>query len=578
MAPDRGELLTDLADRMTRAGESIPGSWTGFAVVAEITALGVRVTGFRYDGDAPGLPILMDTDAIQAIADLRLASPGPHGELFDIYVARLERAGARILDQAFTNQTGALYRVTARSVTTVAELVRPGPPYLPVAPPTQSPPPAPPVPPAIQAQPEPAPQAQPVPEPMPEPVPEPGAGATTPADTAALTAAVVGWVELAGDDWTGYGAAAAFWPRVLHTVGFRYGPDGAVPTYVGGDFHRQLRAYRDAADAHARDQGSGQAPAGAALLRMLDRTGPVQVRLIYPPASDAIRWDGPDAELARRLAPPTAPNPTLIARPHPDRLEPGELVDRISADVSASLRSRDDWTSFAMAFDASGQRSAAFLYHDDGSSEGFRLPLPVVIDLSELRDQTARPDGSRWVGAVLQSWAGTDRVDLSFWNQSGIDAFLADAAGNNGQQMRPAAPPPEHPPAAPWPEVGGYLDRDRLLSEVTARIGQSPELVRPDWDRLAVVISFGDGAGTEVRGLRYLGVDGPVAETVLDDVGPIGKLRRTFRTPNGNLPDVLVLGGHRGGPGLDVHPLFGSAADDLTALPTGPLIDRVRPT
>ena len=113
---------------------------------------------------------------------------------------------------------------------------------------------------------------------------------------------------------------------------------------------------------------------------------------------------------------------------------------------------------------------------------------------------------------------------------------------------------------------------------MTARIGHSPALDRPDWDRLAVVISFGEGAGTEVRGLRYLGVDGPVAETVFDDVGPIGKLRRSFRTPNGNLPDVLVLSGHRGGPGLDVHPLFGSAADDLTALPTGPLIDRVRPT
>ena len=106
MAPDRGELLTDLADRMARAGDSIPGSWTGFAVVAEITALGVRVTGFRYDGDAPGLPILMDTDAIEAIADLRAASPGPHGELFDIYVARLERASGRILDQAFTSPDG----------------------------------------------------------------------------------------------------------------------------------------------------------------------------------------------------------------------------------------------------------------------------------------------------------------------------------------------------------------------------------------------------------------------------------------------------------------------------------------
>ena len=116
-------------------------------------------------------------------------------------------------------------------------------------------------------------------------------------------------------------------------------------------------------------------PAGAALLRMVDRTGPVQVRLVYPPASDAIRWDAPDAELARRLAPPTAPNTTLVARPDPDRLEPSELVDRISADVSASLRSRDDWASFAMAVDVGGQRSAAFLYHEDGPSEPFRAAV-----------------------------------------------------------------------------------------------------------------------------------------------------------------------------------------------------------
>ena len=86
--PDRGALLADLADRMARAGHSIPGDWTGFSVVAEITALGVRVTGFRYDGDQPGLPILMDTEAITVIADLRAASPGPGGALFDIYVAR----------------------------------------------------------------------------------------------------------------------------------------------------------------------------------------------------------------------------------------------------------------------------------------------------------------------------------------------------------------------------------------------------------------------------------------------------------------------------------------------------------
>ena len=710
MAPDRGALLNDLADRMTRAGDSIPGSWTGFAVVAEITALGVRVTGFRYDGDEPGLPILMDTDAIQAIADLRSASPGPHGELFDIYVARLERANGRILDQAFTAQTGTPYRVTARSVTAVAELVRPGPPYLPVAAPaappvpaaepmpapaatptptptaetdrepqpapalarhepdpepdadpgqgaggslrpipipsaqhapepepalqsvevTSSEPSAPPMPepePTMTSAPEPEPAVTPTPEPSAPPLrePEPTAEVTpepsapplsepeptvtsppqpeptvtsapepsgsplpeptaTPApapapptaqDTAALTADVVGWDELAGDDWTGYGAAVAFWPRVVHTVGFRYGSDGAVPTYVGGAFHRHLREYRDA---HARELGPDREPAGAALLRMTERSGPVQVRLIYPPASSAIRWDAPDAELARRLAPPTAPSTTLVARPDPDRLDPSELVARISADVRASLRSRDDWVSFAMAFDVGGQRSAAFLYHDDGSSEPFRLPMPVVTDLSELRDQTARPDGSRWVGAVLQSWAATDRVDLSFWGQSGINSFLLDAAGNNGLQMRPPSQPPEYPPAFPWPEVGGYLDRDRLLNEVTSRIGHSPALDGPDWDRLAVVISFGEGSGTEVRGLRYLGLDGPVAETALDDVGPIGKLRRSFRTPNGNLPDVLVLSGHRGGPGLDVSPLFGPAADDLTALPTGPLIDRVRPS
>ena len=594
--PDRGALLADLADRMTRAGDSIPGTWTGFSVVAEITALGVRVTGFRYDGDQPGLPILMDTDAITAIADLRVASPGPGGALFDIYVARLDRRTGQIVDQAFTAQSGAPYRVTAMTVTRIADLVRPGPAYLsPAAPPPPPPAPEPEPAPPPEPEPEPAPAPEPEPEPQPAPGPEPTPGpepepepaqepdpepqpapvtpASTPAAEAngtvdALTADIQGWPELAGSDWAGYGAAVSFWPNALYTVGFRYGPGGATPTYVGGSFLAHLHEYQAG-------HTSGDGPAGAALLRIVRRGQPVEVRLLYPPASDQIHWDAPDDELARRLAPPGVPSTALAARPASDLLEPAALIARVSADVAASLRARDGWLSYALAFDAASQRGEALLYTGAGR-ESYNLSLPVFADLTELREQTARPDGTQWAGVVVQAWIDHDRVDLSFWGQAGITSLLLDAADGDGARMRPPPVPPVATPPVPWPASGGHLDHDRLLDQVTDRVGHSPELGAEDWDRVAVLVTF-DGSAAAVRGLRYLGKDGPVAETAIADAGPIGKLRRSMRSADGRLPGAYVLSAYRGARRLDVRPYYGADAATLADLPTGPLIDRIRP-
>ncbi len=139
VAEGRAELLADLARGMTRAAESVPGAWDGFSVVAEITALGVRVTGFRYLTGTAAMPMLMDSDVIDAIAALRSASPGPQGELFDVYVARLDRARGGVVDQAFSSGTGAGYRVTAANVSRIAELVQPGSPFLPPTPTTSTP-------------------------------------------------------------------------------------------------------------------------------------------------------------------------------------------------------------------------------------------------------------------------------------------------------------------------------------------------------------------------------------------------------------------------------------------------------
>ncbi|MCW2526635.1 MAG: hypothetical protein JWM76_1495, partial [Pseudonocardiales bacterium] len=126
---------------MADAGDSVPGAWDGFSVLAEVTALGVRATGFRYTGDAPGQPMLMGSDAVQTITDLRLASPGPNGEMFDVYLARLNRTTGEIVDQAFSSETGAGYRVTAPNVGRIAALARPGLPFLPPSPAAPAPPP-----------------------------------------------------------------------------------------------------------------------------------------------------------------------------------------------------------------------------------------------------------------------------------------------------------------------------------------------------------------------------------------------------------------------------------------------------
>ena len=91
-----------------------------------------------------------------------------------------------------------------------------------------------------------------------------------------------------------------------------------------------------------------------------------------------------------------------------------------------------------------------------------------------------------------------------------------------------------------------------------------------------MLVGFDRSAAT-VRGLRYLGTDGPVAETAIDRRGPVGKLRRSMRAADA-APARRVRAqrlSRRAAAG--VRPHFGEEAADLVALPTGPLIDRIRP-
>ena len=151
MDDERSALVDRLAGQLTRVADSVAGEWDGFSVVAEITALGVRVTGFRYLEDRPGLPMLMDNDVIETVAELRRASAGANGEMFDVFVARLDRSTGELAGNAFTAQDGARFRVTAAHIRDVAELVRPG----------------------TSLDPTPVPQPEPQPEPVPEPPVEP---------------------------------------------------------------------------------------------------------------------------------------------------------------------------------------------------------------------------------------------------------------------------------------------------------------------------------------------------------------------------------------------------------------------
>ncbi|MDQ6936951.1 MAG: hypothetical protein M3140_04460, partial [Actinomycetota bacterium] len=197
MTQGRGALLTQLAQHMTRTGDSVPGAWDKFSVVAEMTALGVRVTGFRYDGERAGLPMLMDTDVIDTIADLRAASPGPNGEMFDLYIARIHRGSGPVVDQAFSAASGAGYRVTAANVSRIAELVRPGSPFLPAAPAPEP-----------ESETETEPRAEPETETEPETEPEPETKPETEPETEPGTAVHAAEVEPAATSDAATSAAA----------------------------------------------------------------------------------------------------------------------------------------------------------------------------------------------------------------------------------------------------------------------------------------------------------------------------------------------------------------------------------
>ena len=607
MTQDRAELLAALARGMTSCADGVPGDWDGFSVIAEITALGVRITGLRYFGDAPGLPTLTDTDVIQAIADLRAASPGPNGEMFDVYVARLDRSSGEVIDQAFSAEAGAGYRLTAANVGRIAALARPGRPFLPpspiAAPPGLShdqpepagfgeigsevehqgpagpePEPQPQPAPAAQPEPEPEPEAQPEPEPepeaqpehQPEPQPEP-APETVTGLLPALTADITGWNELAGAEWTSYGAAARFSHDVVSSIGFRYHDESAVPTFVGGGFLGHLRELRDASPGPTGD------PAGAVLLRLMSRGGQVEARFVYGVSAEQITWMAADDTLAGRLRPVLAP--TAVEAPHsPDLLDPAALLARIKSDVAASLRGRDGWRSFALGVDVARGRAAAFVYTEDGTPQPFQPILSPLADLAELRTQTARPDGSQWAGATVHSWrTGGDRVDVTFHGDAGIDAFLGRGPDAAGLALRPHADPPVAEPRPPWPATGGHLDTQALVSAVSAAVLASPELLGDDWDRLAVVIAFA-GSTPTVSALRFRG-GAPGALTAIADSGPIGKLRRSNPDELGRLWDACVLRGFRGATRLDPQFRFGSDADEfrLDAGSIAGAADRLRP-
>ncbi|MEP6853260.1 MAG: hypothetical protein ABJA87_11470 [bacterium] len=536
MTETRAQLLERLAHEMATAGDSVPGSWDKFSVVAEITALGVRVTGFRYDGDVPGRAMLMDAEVIDTIADLRTASPGPSGELFDVYVARLDRDEGSIVDQAFSAATGSGYRVTAANVARIAGLVRPGSPFLPAT--AQAP-----VPPAEESN-------------GPEADPE-GWHKERDPWRGAVTRDVLEWPADGPDDWTSFGGAAAFSDAVPSAVGFRYrrigDEDEAEPVIVGGDFLAHLQSWRAAAANEERGL------AGAILLRLPSRTEPVQAHFVHGPTADQIRWDAADAVLAGRLRPAGPTGPVRIRpRPDPDRLDVTFLLDRVRADVAASLRGVGGWRRAGLAVDCAGGRSVGMVWDEAGQSRQWRPLLPPEDDLAELRAQTVRLDGAQWAGARIRAWAGTDRVDVTFFGPEGMAALIGSSPEQAEAALAPPPTPPAEPPSVPWPAQGGRLDADALLADVAAALLSSPDLATDDWQRVAFVLVFDgpDGApAVTATALRYR-FDGAAVVTAVPATGPVGKLRRA----TGGWP-VCVLQGRRGSSSLMPYYLSGRDAD-----------------
>ncbi len=374
-----------------------------------------------------------------------------------------------------------------------------------------------------------------------------------------MTRDVLDWPELAGSEWTTYSAAVAFGPASSSTIGFRYLSDGSgVPTFVGGTFLVDLRRLRGlSADP------SGALP-NAALVRAVGHAAPVQVRFIADPAAAAqITWSGVDTVIADNLrgAPAPVNVPSVVLRPAPDLLDASALVSRIRADIAASLRGVEGWYTFGLGVDVARNRAAGFLYDVHGTPQQFVPILSPLDDLAELQAQTGRPDGTKWAGATIQAWAASSEIVLQFYDDAGITTFLGQGPDAAGAMLRPASVAPAAAPGMPWPPEGGYLDRNALLSAVASAVVSAPALAGGDWDRFAVVIRM-DGPRPAASALRYYG-EGPAIPTEIPAIGPVGKLRRATRSPDGALWDVCVLRGMRTTGEVRPDYRYGAAADDV---------------
>lgn len=590
MTEQRSALVADLTAELTKAADSVPGEWDGFSLVAEITALGVRVTGFRYYQQGPGLPMLMGTDVIETVAALRDASPGGSGELFDIFVARLDRATGELAGNAFSSESGARFRVTAAHVASVAELIRPGTELAPagdadVASPAEAvaesaqleaevpaAPPAAPAPPAAgvaessQLEAEaptdsatgPGTDAEPAPEDT--AAAEPAAAESAPEEAAGardrLSADIMGWRELSGDGWDHYAAVATFSDAGVNSLGFRYRGDlAAIPTFIGGDFLTDLAALR------AASPGTDGASAGGALLRLERTAGTVEVRFIHDPAAAArLTWSGADPAVADRLR--TRPRPATVGaavatRSDAANLSPEALLSRISYDIAASLRAVSGWRRYALGVDVGRSRAASVLYDETGTFRPFTPALSPLGDLSALRQKTADAEPA-WVGVTVHAWAGSDRVDFALLDQPGVDALLGQGPGPAAGLMTPPAEPPAEAPArptftvrpmAPQPPPAQPVaatdtpDRTTAFAAVASAVTAAPDLSVLDWDRFVVVV---DATGDHPRGtaIRYFGY-GPGQPTNVPDLGPINSFRDASRREDGAPWRVCIIRGMR---------------------------------
>lgn len=525
----RADTVAGLTSRLTaqlrKAADSVPGDWDGFSVVAEITALGVRVTGFRYFQDRPGLPMLMDTDVIETVAALRQASPGGNGELFDVFVARLERTGGELAGNAFSVAGGARYRVTAAHVAEIAELVRPGTPL--------------------------------------------GVGATAQGESddalRSLGVSIRSWRELQ-DGSVYYAAVATFGADGTHSLGFRYAADGtATPSFVGGSFLSDLGAVR------AARPGADGSPAAACLLRMAIAAEVPELRFIYDPAGAAqLSWAGADPQVADRLRPSDLPRAGVVQPPAATTLDAPQLLARVENDVAASLRADDGWQRYALVVDVARRRAVSSFYAADGTPRSAPPTISPLEDLAELHRRTAADDPS-WQGILALAWSGTDRLDVRLLEKAEVEQLLSDGPGPAAERIRPPeqppsdAPPrpewrPRRPPsAAPTVPAAPTEARDAALRGVIAAITAAPDLAVLDWDRFSLVIDA-TGARPVATGIRYFGY-APGQPTRFPDLGPVDAFRATSAREDGTDWRVCVVRGMRSTRQINTEFFYGTDAD-----------------